>query len=167
MILEKDEFLISLRSKKLLKAYLGFIIADIIGILFIQNVFIDFDIYVYTLIRTLCISLSISICMLRQVVVIVKELCKEYRYIFNELDTEARDEDGDVTDEQWTEIKKVLKIIWAAVETGVLFIAQTIAIIYFGVTFFKANGVSIVICLLMLGTLIYLSRSYLNKKYCM
>ena len=37
MVFEKDELLISLRSKKLLKAYLGFIIVDVIGILFLNK----------------------------------------------------------------------------------------------------------------------------------
>lgn len=166
MAFEKDEFLISLRSKKLLKAYVGFIIADIIGILIINNVFVDFDIYAYTFIRAVCISFSIAISAFKQVVVIGKKLCKEYKYIFNELDTDACDEDGGVTDEQWTSIKKVLKIILAIIETCILFGGQAMAITYFRERFYGTTGLSIVICLAMMGTLTYLSRNYLNKKYC-
>ena len=166
MVFEKDELLMYLRSKKLLKSYLGFIIADIIGILFIQNVFVDFDIYTYTFIRAVCISFSIAIYMLKQVIVIGKMLGAEYKYIFNEVDTKACDEDGGVTDEQWTEIKKVLKIIWAMIETGALFGAQAMAIVHFRESFFDDSAIRIVICLVMMGTLTYLSRNYLNKKYC-
>lgn len=166
MVFEKDEALISLRSKKFLKAYLGFIIADVIGILFLNNVFVDFDIYAYTFIRAICISFSIAICLLKQLVVIGKKLAGEYKYIFNELDTDACDEDGGVTDDQWASIKKVLKIIIATIETGILFGAQAMAITYFRERFYGANGLRIVICLGMMGTLTYLSRNYLNKKYC-
>lgn len=98
--------------------------------------------------------------------VIGKKLAGEYKYIFNELDTDACDEDGGVTDDQWASIKKVLKIIIATIETGILFGAQAMAITYFRERFYGANGLRIVICLGMMGTLTYLSRNYLNKKYC-
>ena len=166
MIFEKDELLISSRSKKLLKVYLGFIIVDVIGILFLNNVFVDFDIYEYTLIRVMCIVFSILICMVKQVLLIGGKLVREYKYIFNELDTDACDDDGDVTEDQWASIKRVLKIILAAIETCILFYAQSKAIVYFRKRFYDVNGLNIVICLVMMGTLMYLSRNYLNKKYC-
>lgn len=166
MVFEKDEFLISLRSTQLLKAYIGFILADIIAILFLNNIFNSFDIYVYTFIRAVCISFSIAICIFKQLVVLGKKLYVEYKYIFNELDTTACDEDGGVTDEQWASTKKVLKIILATMETGLLFTAQALSITYFRERFFGDNGLNIVICLILMGTLTYLSRNYLNKKYC-
>lgn len=166
MVFEKDEFLIHSRSKRLLKAYLSFIIIDIIAILFLNNIFVDFDIYAYTFIRSVCISFSIAIYSFKQAVVLFKKLSIERKGLLCKLDTNDCDMNDTIDGGQWGSIKNKAKIMMAGFEVNILFGAQAIAITYFRERFYSESGLSIIIGLILMGTLTYLSRSYMNKKYC-
>ena len=149
MLSEKDKANIALKNKKLLKLFLTFVVVDILSILFIKNFFNDFNVLRYTYIRVLFISFSLSVYTLKQLMT-----------IFNRLLNLSK-----VFKENGIPIKNTIKVLSAIIEVGILFGIQSGMIVYFRSTFYTATSYNILLCLFLVGTLIYISRVYLNKKY--
>jgi len=160
MVFEKDLLKISLKQKRLLKIYIAFIIIDIISILSINYIFSDFDVLRYAFIRGMFISVSLIVATFRYMFI----LWKRFKIVSPLLKV---DNNEDKLRYRKINLKEYFSVIISFIEVSILFKIEAEAIEYFRKTFETAGSYNLIVVLILLGTLTYISRSRINKRYSM